>query len=652
VVKIALVQAGDNFGGQYYLPFSMGILQAYARAHLPSYPDFDFLPVIYSREPLANAVERLSPADVAFFSSYVWNHHYNLELACLIKKHRPRCVVVFGGPQVPEGEKALEEMLRRHPFIDLCCYGEGEVAFTAVLANSSGRVWESVPSSGFLDQMGRFVLNSPAPRISDVDTIPSPYLSGIFDSLIANNPEQRWSVLIETNRGCPFSCAYCTWGSPNRRAVFKWNLSRVMAEIDWISAHRIEFVFCCDANFGLFAKRDLAIVRKVAENKARFGFPKALSVQSTKNATETIFALNKVLHEAGLQKGVNLALQSVNPATLANIGRRNISGRTYSELQELFASAGIATFSDIILGLPSESYDTFADGVSSIISGGQHNRIQFINLSVLENSQMASEDFQKRFGMVIRECRAVGHHTSIDASPEIAETQMLVVGTAEMPPADWVRARVFCWLTSLLHFNKLLQIPLVAAACLGGVSYRQLIEPFVDPGPGRPVLEEIINVLRGKAVAIQQGDGEYIPAPEWLGIYWPADEWIFIKLCREGMLEAFYREAREILSSSVLAIARNLPFGAIEDAIALNNALVRLPGAQLAEHLTIHYNVHRIFQGVLLGKQIPLEQGVFSLDISNSFHTASWEDWYREVVWYGTKRGAYLREWREVGRGP
>jgi len=158
--------------------------------------------------------------------------------------------------------------------------------------------------------------------------------------------------------------------------------------------------------------------------------------------------------------------------------------------------------------------------------------------------------------------------------------------------------------------------------------------------------------LRGKAVAIQQGDGEYIPAPEWLGIYWPADEWIFIKLCREGMLEAFYREAREILSSSVLAIARNLPFGAIEDAIALNNALVRLPGAQLAEHLTIHYNVHRIFQGVLLGKQIPLEQGVFSLDISNSFHTASWEDWYREVVWYGTKRGAYLREWREVGRGP
>ncbi len=649
---IGLVQIGEDFGGQHYLPYAVGLLQAYAQRHLPSAAGFSFLPPLYRREPILDQVRRLSSTEAVFFSAYVWNHRFSLELARRLKLASPGTIVVFGGPQVPEAPAALEETLRRHPFIDLAVFGEGEVPFLKVLEHLPARSWDEVPSAGFIRPDGGFFATPRASRIADLDTIPSPYLAGVFGPLMKAYPLESWQAMVETNRGCPFSCAYCTWGSPERRKVFKWDLSRVFAEIDWISTHRIEFVFCCDANFGLFPERDLAIVRKVADTKQRSGYPQAFSVQSTKNATQTIFQLNRILHEAGLQKGVNLALQSVNPATLEGISRSNISSRTYRDLQDLFAQAGIATFSDIILGLPRETYDTFADGVSSVIAGGQHNRIQFINLSVLENSEMADPGYRRRYGMVVRECRAVSHHSRVDQAPEVLEVNSVVVGTSDMPPAEWVRTRVFCWLASLLHFDKLLQIPLVTAASLGALSYRSLIEAFADPGAGRPVLAGIARRLREKAFAIQEGDAEYIPAPEWLGIHWPADEWAFIKLCREGELDSFYREAQEILCSLLREAGSPLPAGAMEDAIALNRALVRLPGAPRRERVRLSHDVHRVHQAVLRGEPAVLHEGVFVLEVEDPSPALTWEEWYREVVWYGTKRGAYLREWREVSADP
>ena len=43
--------------------------------------------------------------------------------------------------------------------------------------------------------------------------IPSPYLTGVFDDIIANNPEYVFNATLETNRGCPFACTFCDWGS-------------------------------------------------------------------------------------------------------------------------------------------------------------------------------------------------------------------------------------------------------------------------------------------------------------------------------------------------------------------------------------------------------------------------------------------------------
>ena len=63
-----------------------------------------------------------------------------------------------------------------------------------------------------MDQNKNYCNNPNLPRLKDFDKVPSPYLVGIFDDLIKENPKERWLASWETNRGCPFSCTYCDWG--------------------------------------------------------------------------------------------------------------------------------------------------------------------------------------------------------------------------------------------------------------------------------------------------------------------------------------------------------------------------------------------------------------------------------------------------------
>ena len=102
-----------------------------------------------------------------------------------------------------------------------------------------------------------------------------------------------------------------------------------------------------------------------------------------KNARDRAYKVQKLLAETGLSKGVTLAMQSVDPHTLKSIKRDNISIEDYSELQKRFSIDNIPTYTEFILGLPGDTYDVFANGVSMVIEAGQHNRIQYNNLSIL-----------------------------------------------------------------------------------------------------------------------------------------------------------------------------------------------------------------------------------------------------------------------------
>lgn len=633
--------APPSFG---LLPYSVGLLKSYATAHAAE--RHDWLLPIYARVPVADGVEALEEADVVGFSVYVWNVRLSLAIAAELKRRRPETLIVFGGPQVPERPAAAEAFLREHPHVDIVTHGEGEVTFTALLDRAPTHEFGDVDGISFIDDSGRFVSKPRGPRLTDLEQIPSPYLTGAFDDLFEAYPHNRWVMIWETNRGCPFSCTFCDWGSATASKVLRFDMERLVPEIDWMSSRQMGFVFCADANFGAL-KRDLELTQRVVDIYQRTGFPFSLSVQSTKNATDRIYAIQKLLNTSLNAYGVTLALQSVNEATLADIKRANISAESYRELQRRFAADGVYTYSDLILGLPGETYDEFVSGISRVIADGQHNHIQFHNCSVLPNAEMGDPEYQRRFEMTYVPQVIRNVHDRIEEKGwEVEESLDTVVATAAMPAADWRRAKVFAWMTDFVYFDRVLQIPLLVLHARHDWPVHELIEELIAADPGScPTIASVVAQLEAKALSIQEGGPEYFPIPEAGGLLWPGDQRSLISLVIDRGVDAFYDEAGEILSALLERRACTEDFILLDEALRLNRAALTLPFETESQLLLLSHNVWDYYEALLVHGSVELQEGFFAHHVNRS--RKNWttlEAWSQHLSWaHGKDKRGYLR---------
>ena len=645
----ARAAAGGRAFNLSLLPYSVGLLQSYAQSHLRNPERYEFLLPVYKAIGVEEAARQLRGAQVIGFSTYVWNIRHSLAIARAVKRDSPGTLIVCGGPQVPD---RAEEFLRQNPFVDIVCHGEGEAVFTAVLEKCETRDWEELSGVSYLRADGRFVSRPKPPRMKDLSEIPSPYLSGVFDPLMAAHPNESWIITWETNRGCPFACTFCDWGSAVASKVYRFEMERLLAEIEWFARRRIGFVFCCDANFGILP-RDLDLAEHLVETRRQYGFPFSFSLQNTKNATERSYRIQKILAGSLNTHGVTISLQSLDPETLRSIKRDNISSESFQELQRRYTKDGVYTYTDLILGLPGETYAAFAEGVSQVIENGQHNHIQFHNCSVLPNAEMGDPEYQKKHGMVTVAQEMKRIHSSLEEEDEVAEYLDLVVATDRMPPAEWVRAKVFAWMTDFLYFDRVLQIPLVLLRELGASGYRDMLEAFCAAKPERyPVIAEIVTMFAAKAKDIQEGGAEYFPSAEWLGAWWPADQFAIIRLVAEGRLGAFYTEAEELLAQLTPGRPNARPRRALSEAVRLNMSLLKVPFEPLDLEIELTHNVWEFYRGVLAGVPVPLEAVASAYRVERS--KAMWltlDDWCEHLTWCHNKdKRGYLYPVREAER--
>lgn len=645
--KVGLSNINISFGGQTYLPYSMGLLQSYALEHLASPENFQFGNPLYKKTSVEDAVESLYDSEIVFFSLSLWNAELSKKIAERIKQEHPEAMIIFGGCSVPPETRA-EPFLRELPYVDMACHGEGEIVFTSILEtyrkNWQAVDWSVVPSVSF--RIGSGIKSTArAPRIKSLADVPSPYLTGLFDKLMADNPNESWIGLWETNRGCPYTCSYCEWGGEVGKKV-TWNeIEELEKEIDWFSQNKIEFVRCADANFGIKPKRDMRLVQKLAENHEKYGYPEAVSVENAKNSNKVTFEIQKLLNDSGLSRGVNLAIQSLHEPSLEAIQRKNISNELYAELQRMFEKDGIATFTDMIIGLPEESYDTFVDGVVDLIEGGQNNSISYYNALVLPNSAMGEPEYQKKYGIQTTQIRQICNHEEI-GEETIHEVEDIVIGNHALPTSDWRKVKVFAWESSLLYHRKLVQLPLTIARVVYGSGYRTLFEAFSEAdGAKMPVLREVNDFFREKARLIQEeGSPNHIESHRWLRMWWPADQYMFLELMAGGRIDAFFEEA---LLAFKGVIGDNIPV--IEEAIALNKLMLKRPFQTEDVEVNLKHNVFDVYRGNLLGEPVELAEGNFTYRINRTDETwDSWEDWAKKVVWRKHKKGEYIYSCEQV----
>lgn len=667
-INIGLIQLNCSFSEQCYFPLSVGMNQVYSQTYL-SYPDyFKFLLPLYTFMPIKEALEKLDEADLIAISLYVWNFENSMAIAKEFKRCYPERLIIVGGPHVPDSKKQFqrikktdpkpdelkrkrigmtEKFHRDHPYVDIAVHGEGERVFRHILeqvaidglANKS-----NLPSISYLDSDGVFHHNPKLERMHDLSGVPSPYLSGTFDALMAAYPDQKWIAMWETDRGCPYQCTYCDWGGAIEDKVNLFELERVKKEAWWFANKRIPYIFLANANFGL-PKQDVQIAQTLADAKKATGFPDGISVQNAKNPKPHTLEALEILERAGLNKATVMSVQSKNRETLKAVRRENMRTEEYQANQNSLRAQGVYTYTDHIIGMPMETYESTLSGIAEIISDGQHDRIQFQILSILPNAEMGDPEYQEQYGMELVRTKIMNTHgKKNDSISGVEEYQELVIATNTMPREAWVKTRTLCWMVGLIYFNKLLQIPIITLHEIYGIPYDKIFEKFMNaPRWSRdlPVFSEIINVFEKTGHNIQSGQqSEYIHSPEWLNIGWPPEEYILIKLYTEDKLEAFYKEAEKIMIDFVNS---DKPIEPLLDAVKLNKDLLKTPFQTKDLEISLTYNIWDIYKAVLLGQTKQLESESYNYTIDRTSETwNSLNEWCEKMVWWGNRRGAYL----------
>ena len=69
-------QQGPKEFNAYYLPYSPGVIWSYVRQFDSVSNHYELGDFIWRRDPVEQAVEILSKADIVGLSTYVWNRNY------------------------------------------------------------------------------------------------------------------------------------------------------------------------------------------------------------------------------------------------------------------------------------------------------------------------------------------------------------------------------------------------------------------------------------------------------------------------------------------------------------------------------------------------------------------------------------------------
>nr|NDG05840.1 radical SAM protein [Oxalobacteraceae bacterium] len=451
--RIAFVQPNFQQGPKelnaYYLPYSAGVIWAYARQDPWIRENFELTGWVWRRDALEPVVQQLAKNDVVAFSTYVWNHNYNYELARRIKQINPQILTIFGGP-----EPAITDpdLFRKNPFMDLVICYEGEITMRNVLRAYETRDWHNIPGVLF-NVDGEAVKTTDAKRIDTLGEVPSPYLEGIFDQLIEDNPGIMWQGTLETSRGCPFMCTFCDWGSLTYNKVKKFELDRVFEELEWMAQRDFDWISITDANFGMFVERDSMIADKIIECQEKYGSPRSFSVAWAKNQKrEVLDIVKKLLDSRGFNQGLTLSVQSLDLSVLENIKRRNMEINKLEEVFELCEQRNIPAYTELILGLPGETVDTWKNNFYALFKMGNHTGITVFQAQLLENAEMNLTQ-KKQFEIT---SQPVSDYFAGSYSNEhVVEYIDVITGTRDMPFDRMLEAQMFSWFINTFHINGL-----------------------------------------------------------------------------------------------------------------------------------------------------------------------------------------------------
>lgn len=623
--NVYLFQVNNSYGGavkNIYIPYAAGCIEAYCLENERIKNNYDFKKIIYYRMSEAEVLETVVNPMVVLFSCSVWNYEYNKKIAQAIKNKYPSCYIAFGGHSVSSNSSDLE----KYDYVDFLTHRFGEEGTEAILdelLNGNPNFYD-IPNISFRADNGELITTKYAPQVAT--EYPSPYLLGVFDDILKDN--YNFSAIMETNRGCPNSCTYCDWGSLKSK-VRLFSMERVKAELDWFVKNKIEFIFCADGNFCLFS-RDKEIAQYVVDCKNKYGYPKVFRVCFTKNKLDTVYEIGMMLLNNGLDKAQTLSFQSMNEEVLQNIGRKNISNDMFKSLMRKYNATNVSTFSELILGLPGETYDSFCKGISILLDGGQHFSFMVYPCELLPNAEMAQPEYVKRYDIKSTKIPFKLVHSNANENEEIQEYGDYVTSTYSMNESEWVKSLIFSKYVQALHCLGLLRTVSIFYRYEQNIEYDQFYKKLVDYcDSSNNFLNKIYKKIEQLCYGILEQKNEFVATCDLTGdILWDFDELIYLELFRN--LDGFYDEIEMFLNSC-------FPDDKLSDVVKYQKDIIKKVDK---DEITIcsNYNFYEYYNNVYLNKYEPLKEEKMILHITDKSVVKSFEEYAKEVVWFGRSK--------------
>lgn len=275
--------------------------------------------------------------DVAL-GAYVWGEVVLGGLLPMLRRRGFAGRIVLGGPQISYAGAHLEQL---YPDADAFIRGYGEDALSAFAGSSVRQDIDGLHWAGTTDRMKQAVVN--------LDALPSPWLTGLMP--VEGQRFIRW----ETQRGCPFRCAFCQHREAGSRLTHRsLGLPRVMQEIDLFCASGVEKIAVLDPIFNM-APHAVGVLDRFSAH----GFTGHLSLQCRAEAMEPAF----LDAAARLDTQLEFGLQTIHSREYMAIKRPNHMARVDSALAES-RRRGIHHEVSLIFGLPEQTLSSFEDSVA------------------------------------------------------------------------------------------------------------------------------------------------------------------------------------------------------------------------------------------------------------------------------------------------
>src|SRR6266403_846188 len=476
-----------------YLPYMWAILKSYWEHHGSRTDAYEWLEPIWrnDRPDLLLQPYRHLTIDVLGLSCYTWNWEVQCSIARHVKSLNPACLVVAGGP---EPDYKDPDFYRKHPYIDIVVVKDGELTFRELLSRISKDDFNFQDIGGlYLPQSdGALICTGQAqvPTVFDY----SPYLeqSAYYERLIEQYGPASFDVIFETNRGCPYGCSFCDWGSSTMSKIRRFDMARIEAEVDWMGRMKIGRVMLADANFGILP-RDVEIADLINATRERYkGYPEYIFYSAAKNHPDRVIAIARKFAESGICTAHALSIQHTKKEVLAATERNNISPEKQVEVVKAMMANRVPVEVQLILGIPGDTYSLWKSCLADLMEWGIHEDYLIQAYRLLPNAPAAEKSFvdhwqMQTIGRVMFDYTLRSREKGRDL---IRMRDKLVVQSKTYSCEDWIKMSAYSAFVKALHNGSLTQRIAIYLRLTHNVPYLEFYQSLIEEGFRSTVLTQ------------------------------------------------------------------------------------------------------------------------------------------------------------------